>query len=67
MSYTAPLKDMLFAMHELAGLDAVNALPGCEDATADTVEAVLEETREILRQRRGAAELAERQGAELLA
>ncbi|HZV66070.1 MAG TPA: acyl-CoA dehydrogenase [Telluria sp.] len=43
MSYTAPLKDMLFAMNELAGLSAINALPGCEDATADTVEAVLEE------------------------
>jgi alkylation response protein AidB-like acyl-CoA dehydrogenase len=43
MTYTAPLKDMLFAMRELAGLDTVNALPGCEDATVDTVEAVLEE------------------------
>ena len=43
MSYTAPLKDMLFVMNELAGLPAVCALPGCEDASADTVEAVLEE------------------------
>ena len=43
MSYTAPLKDMLFVMNELADLAAINALPGCEDATADTVEAVLEE------------------------
>ena len=43
MSYTAPLKDMLFVMNELAGLADINALPGCEDATADTVEAVLEE------------------------
>ncbi len=43
MSYTAPLKDMLFVMNELAGLADVNTLPGCEDATADTVEAVLEE------------------------
>ena len=43
MSYKAPLKDMLFVMNELAGLSAINALPGCEDATADTVEAVLEE------------------------
>ena len=43
MSYTAPLKDMLFVMNELAGLAQVNALPGCEDATADTAEAVLEE------------------------
>ncbi len=43
MSYTAPLKDMLFVMNELAGLATINALPGCEDATADTAEAVLEE------------------------
>ncbi|HCE09321.1 MAG TPA: hypothetical protein DEQ40_12110, partial [Oxalobacteraceae bacterium] len=35
--------DMLFVMNELAGLSAVNALPGCEDATPETVEAVLEE------------------------
>ena len=43
MSYTAPLKDIMFVMNELAGLDAVSQLPGCEDATPDTVEAVLEE------------------------
>jgi alkylation response protein AidB-like acyl-CoA dehydrogenase len=43
MSYVAPLKDMLFVMNELAGLSNVNALPGCEDATPETVEAVLEE------------------------
>lgn len=43
MSYTAPLKDMLFCINELAGLSEVTALPGCEDATLETVEAVLEE------------------------
>jgi 3-(methylthio)propanoyl-CoA dehydrogenase len=43
MSYTAPLKDMLFVLNELAGLSQVNALPGCDDATPETVEAVLEE------------------------
>ncbi|MDB5762368.1 MAG: acyl-CoA dehydrogenase [Herminiimonas sp.] len=43
MSYVAPLKDMLFVINELADLSAVNALPGCEDATPETVEAVLEE------------------------
>ena len=43
MTYRAPLKDMLFVMNELADLKAVNALPGCEDATPETVEAVLEE------------------------
>jgi butyryl-CoA dehydrogenase len=43
MSYVAPLKDMLFVLNELAGLKEVSALPGCEDATPETVEAVLEE------------------------
>ena len=43
MSYVAPLKDMLFVMNELAGLSAVNDLPHCEDATPETVEAILEE------------------------
>ncbi|HEY4318688.1 MAG TPA: acyl-CoA dehydrogenase [Herbaspirillum sp.] len=43
MSYTAPLKDMLFVMNELAGLSQINALPDCEDATPETVEAILEE------------------------
>ena len=43
MGYTAPLKDMLFVLNELAGLTEVNALPGCEDATPETVDAVLEE------------------------
>ncbi|WP_011298299.1 acyl-CoA dehydrogenase [Cupriavidus necator] len=43
MSYTAPTKDMLFAMRELAGLTKIATLPGYEDATPETVEAVLEE------------------------
>ena len=43
MNYTAPLKDMLFAINELADLDAVAALPGFEDATRETAQAVLEE------------------------
>ncbi|MBI1891493.1 MAG: acyl-CoA dehydrogenase [Burkholderiales bacterium] len=43
MSYSAPLKDMQFVLNELAGLAEINALPGCEDAAPETVEAVLEE------------------------
>ncbi|HEX8788047.1 MAG TPA: acyl-CoA dehydrogenase [Telluria sp.] len=43
MSYNAPLKDMLFVVNELANLSEISQLPGCEDATPDTVEAVLEE------------------------
>ncbi len=43
MSYRAPLKDMLFVMKELAGIDAVAALPGHEEAGYDTAVAVLQE------------------------
>ena len=43
MTYRAPVKDMLFVMKELAGIEAVAALPGFEDAGLDTAAAVLEE------------------------
>jgi 3-(methylthio)propanoyl-CoA dehydrogenase len=43
MNYTAPLQDMQFVLKELAGLDQVTQLPGCEEATADVVDAILEE------------------------
>ncbi|MEO7057153.1 MAG: acyl-CoA dehydrogenase family protein, partial [Caldimonas sp.] len=43
MSYIAPVKDMLFCMKELAGLESVTKLPGFEDAGLDTAEAVLAE------------------------
>ncbi len=43
MSYRAPVKDMLFCMKELAGLEAVASLPGFEEAGLDTARAVLEE------------------------
>jgi alkylation response protein AidB-like acyl-CoA dehydrogenase len=41
--YIAPLRDMQFALKELAGLEQVAQLPGCEEATPDLVDAVLEE------------------------
>ncbi|MDF2467520.1 MAG: acyl-CoA dehydrogenase [Ramlibacter sp.] len=43
MPYTAPIKDMLFDMRHLAGLDEIAKLPGFEDAGYDTAQAVLEE------------------------
>ena len=42
-AYNAPLKDMQFVIRELAGLDRVARLPGCEEATPDVVDAILEE------------------------
>ncbi len=43
MTYRAPVKDMLFVMKELAGIEAVAQLPGHEEAGFDTAAAVLEE------------------------
>ena len=48
MPYQAPLKDMLFVMNELADLAGVNALPGNEDATPETAEAILEENAKFV-------------------
>ena len=41
--YAAPLKDIRFAMQDLAALDQIVALPGCQEATPDVVDAILEE------------------------
>ena len=42
-TYHAPLAEMAFVMNELGGLAQVASLPGFEDATPDTVSAILEE------------------------
>ena len=47
MSYTAPVKDMLFNMEHLARIDQVAQLPGFEDAGLDTAQAVLEECAKL--------------------
>jgi 3-(methylthio)propanoyl-CoA dehydrogenase len=41
--YAPPLRDMLFAMKELGGLDAVLAQPGNEELSTDLVETILDE------------------------
>ena len=43
MSYIAPVKDMMFCLEHLAGLDMLVKLPGHEEATPDTARAVLQE------------------------
>jgi alkylation response protein AidB-like acyl-CoA dehydrogenase len=43
MSYTAPLKDMLFDIEHLANIGEIAKLPGFEDAGLETAQAVLEE------------------------
>jgi 3-(methylthio)propanoyl-CoA dehydrogenase len=48
MNYVAPIKDMQFVLNELAGLRQIQSLPGCEDATDETVAAVLEENARFM-------------------
>ncbi len=45
--YQAPVKDMLFVINELAGLDKISGLPGYEDSTPDLVAAVLDEASQL--------------------
>jgi alkylation response protein AidB-like acyl-CoA dehydrogenase len=42
-TYVAPVKDMLFAMNELAGFGEVVKLPGCEELSPDLAETILDE------------------------
>ena len=42
-TYIAPVKDMLFNMTELAGLEEITGLPGNEEVSIDLVEAILDE------------------------
>jgi len=42
-TYTAPLKDMQFAINEFSGLEGIATLPCCEEVNAELVEAVLTE------------------------
>ncbi|WP_374594523.1 acyl-CoA dehydrogenase [Aquabacterium sp.] len=44
MTYRAPVKDMLFCMKELAGIEDVAKIPGFEEAGYETAQAVLEES-----------------------
>ena len=43
MSYVAPVKDMLFNMRHVAGLEQIALIPEFEEAGLDTAQAVLEE------------------------
>jgi 3-(methylthio)propanoyl-CoA dehydrogenase len=43
MTYSAPLKDMLFDIRHLAGIEEIAKMPGFEDAGFETAQAVLEE------------------------
>ncbi len=47
MSYIAPIKDMVFNMEHLAGLEQVAQIPAFEDMGVDTAQAVLEECAKL--------------------
>jgi alkylation response protein AidB-like acyl-CoA dehydrogenase len=42
-TYGAPLRDMRFILDKLVGIDAIAALPGCEEAEPELVYSILEE------------------------
>ncbi len=46
-TYTAPLRDMRFCLHELHDSSALSQLPGLEQATPDLVDAILEEAAKL--------------------
>ena len=49
MSYSAPVKDMLFDLEHIARIDQIAQLPGFEDATLETAQAVLAESAKFAR------------------
>jgi alkylation response protein AidB-like acyl-CoA dehydrogenase len=49
-TYTAPLKDMQFALRELAGLSEVIALPAYAEVNAELADQVLEEAAKFARE-----------------
>ncbi|WP_366656489.1 acyl-CoA dehydrogenase [Fodinicurvata sp. EGI_FJ10296] len=46
-AYSAPIAEMRFILSSIVGLDTLNTLPGYEDATADLVDAILEEAAKL--------------------
>ena len=49
MSYSAPVKDMLFDLEHIARIAQIAQLPGFEDATLETAQAVLAESAKFAR------------------
>ena len=49
-TYSAPLKDMQFALRELAGLSEVTALPAYSEVNAELADQVLEEAAKFARE-----------------
>ena len=41
--YVAPVKDMSFVLKDVIGIERIGKLPGCEEVTADLVDAIFDE------------------------
>jgi len=48
--YVAPIRDMLFVIRELAGLDEVNQIPAWSEVTLDLVQEILEQNAKFSRE-----------------
>ena len=46
-TYKAPLKDIRFVMDEVIDVSSLSKIPGYEDATPDTIHAIVEEAAKI--------------------
>ena len=55
--YRAPIRDMMFVLEELAGIDGVSKLPGFDEVNRDLVEQILVNP---LRQQRQSSRLQEK-------
>lgn len=49
-AYTAPLEDIRFVLHEVLDAGSLASLPGCEDATPETIDSILEEGAKLCEQ-----------------
>ncbi len=45
--YIAPLKDIVFLLEDVIGLEQIGKLPGCEEVTDDLVTAILDEAGKL--------------------
>ena len=45
--YAAPARDMKFVLHELLNVEKLTELPGYEEATSDTIDAIIEESAKM--------------------
>ncbi|MCK8785720.1 acyl-CoA dehydrogenase C-terminal domain-containing protein [Roseomonas sp. NAR14] len=46
-SYKAPLRDMRFVLEQVADLERLRALPGCEEVTTELVDPIMEEAAKL--------------------